>query len=174
MNRLVIFLIALFFLNNCSLNENSRLWENKVKKPETKNNIKKAFLKDKKKINEFNPELKLDLTNLKSNNKIIDTKNNFGSQNYDGKLNKLGNYKFSKLEDINQLNFTPLFLNDGLIFFDKKGSIVRYNNLKKVLWKTNHYSKFEKKLKPKLNFALNNDNLIITDSVARYYQIIII
>ena len=38
-----------------------------------------------------------------------------------GEFTKVGNYKFSKLEDINQLNFKPIFLDDGLIFFDKKG-----------------------------------------------------
>ena len=38
-----------------------------------------------------------------------------------GLIDKIGNYKFSKFEDINQLNFKPIFLDDGLIFFDKKG-----------------------------------------------------
>ena len=31
MNRLVILLIALIFINNCSLNENSRIWKDKDK-----------------------------------------------------------------------------------------------------------------------------------------------
>ena len=35
----------------------------------------------------------------------------------------------------------------------------------------NYYSKSEKKLKPKLNFILINENLIITDSIAKYYSI---
>ena len=32
-------------------------------------------------------------------------------------MKKLGTYKFSKLEDINQLNFKPIFLDDGLNIF---------------------------------------------------------
>ena len=33
MNRLLIFIISLFFLSNCSLNENSRIWKEKEKNP---------------------------------------------------------------------------------------------------------------------------------------------
>ena len=86
-------------------------------------------------------------------------------------LKKIGTYKFGKFEEINQLNFKPVFLENGLIFFDKKGSIIRYNNNKKVLWKKNHYSKAEKKQKPKLNFGLDAKNLLVTDSIAKYYSI---
>jgi outer membrane protein assembly factor BamB len=170
-NRIIILIIALTFLNQCSLNENSRIWKDKEKKLEAQKNIKKVFLEDKKITTEFNQELKLDLSIIKFNNKIIDDKNNYGSQNYEGLINKIGNYKFSKFEDINQLNFKPIFLEDGLIFFDKKGSIIRYNDKTKVLWKKNHYSKPEKKLRPKLDFIQDGENLLITDSIAKYYSV---
>ncbi len=171
MNRLVFFIISLFFLNHCSLNEKSRIWQDKEKKVANQKNIQKIFSKDEKIVTQFNQELKLDLTKIKTNNKIVDNKNNYGFQDYSGSINKIGNYKFSKLENINQLNFKPLFLNDGLVFFDKKGSIIRYNDKQKVLWKKNHYSKFEKKLKPKLNFVLTGENLLVTDSIAKYYSV---
>ena len=171
MNRIIILIIALTFLNQCSLNENSRIWKDKEKKLEAQKNIKKVFLEDKKITTEFNQELKLDLSIIKFNNKIIDDKNNYGSQNYEGLIDKIGNYKFSKFEDINQLNFKPIFLEDGLIFFDKKGSIIRYNDKTKVLWKQNHYSKSEKKLRPKLDFIQDGENLLITDSIAKYYSV---
>ena len=170
MNRLLILIISLFFLNNCSLNENSRIWKDKEDKITNPKNIKKIF-SEKKDVTQFNQELKIDLSKVKINNKIVDNKNNYGFQDYSGSINKIGNYKFSKLENINQLNFKPLFLNDGLIFFDKKGSIIRYDNNQKVLWKKNYYSKLEKKLKPKLNFVLVDQNLLITDSIAKYYSI---
>ena len=171
MNRILILIIALIFLNQCSLNENSRIWKDKEKKLEAQKNIKKVFLEDKKITTEFNQELKLDLSIIKFNNKITDNKNNYGSQNYEGLIDKIGNYKFSKFEDINQLNFKPIFLEDGLIFFDKKGSIIRYNDKTKVLWKKNHYSKPEKKLRPKLDFIQDGENLLITDSIAKYYSV---
>ena len=170
MNRLLIFIISLFFLNNCSLNENSRIWKNKKDNSTNPKNIKKIF-SEKKIITQFNQELKLDLANIKINNKVVDNQNNYGFQDYSGSIDKVGNYKFSKLDDVNELNFKPVFLNDGLIFFDKKGSIIRYDNNQKVLWKKNHYSKLEKKLKPKLNFALVDQNLLITDSISKYYSI---
>jgi outer membrane protein assembly factor BamB len=170
-NRIIILIIALIFLNQCSLNENSRIWKDKEKKLEAQKNIKKVFLEDKKITTEFNQELKLDLSIIKFNNKITDNENNYGSQNYEGLIDKIGNYKFSKFEDINQLNFKPIFLEDGLIFFDKKGSIIRYNDKTKVLWKKNHYSKPEKKLRPKLDFIQDGENLLITDSIAKYYSV---
>ena len=171
MNRIIILIIALIFLNQCSFNENSRIWKDKENKLEAQKNIKKVFLEDKKITTEFNQELKLDLSIIKFNNKITDNENNYGSQNYEGLIDKIGNYKFSKFEDINQLNFKPIFLDDGLIFFDKKGSIIRYNDKTKVLWKQNHYSKSEKKLRPKLDFIQDGENLLITDSIAKYYSV---
>ncbi|MDB3982629.1 PQQ-like beta-propeller repeat protein [Candidatus Pelagibacter sp.] len=171
MNRLIILLLTLFFLNNCSLNENSKIWIDKEKNLENKKNIKKVFSEKKKIITEFNQELRLDLTKIKINNKIVDNKNNYGSQDYNGSINKIGNYKFSKLENINQLNFKPVFLDNGLVFFDKKGSIIRYDDKQKVLWKKNHYSKSEKKLKPKLNFAFIGENILVTDNIAKYYSV---
>ena len=170
MNRLLILIISLFFLNNCSLNENSSIWQNKEVDTKNPKNIKKVF-SEKKVVTQFNQELKLDLSKIKINNKIVDNRNNYGIQDYSGSIEKVGIYKFSKLDDVNHLNFKPLFLNDGLIFFDKKGSIIRYDNNQKVLWKKNYYSKSEKKLKPKLNFALVDQNLLITDSIAKYYSI---
>ena len=171
MNRIIILIIALIFLNQCSFNENSRIWKDKENKLEAQKNIKKVFLEDKTITTEFNQELKLDLSIIKFNNKITDNENNYGSQNYEGLIDKIGNYKFSKFEDINQLNFKPIFLEDGLIFFDKKGSIIRYNDKTKVLWKQNHYSKSEKKLRPKLDFIQDGENLLITDSIAKYYSV---
>ena len=171
MNRIIILILALIFLNQCSFNENSRIWKDKENKLEAQKNIKKVFLEDKKITTEFNQELKLDLSIIKFNNKITNNENNYGSQNYEGLIDKIGNYKFSKFEDINQLNFKPIFLEDGLIFFDKKGAIIRYNDKTKVLWKKNHYSKPEKKLRPKLDFVQDGENLLITDSIAKYYSV---
>ena len=153
------------------MNENSRIWKDKENKLEAQKNFKKVFEEDKKIESEFNQELKLDLSSIIPNNKISDIKNNYGSQKYDGLTIKSGNYKFSKFADVNQLNFKPIFLDDGLIFFDNKGSIIRFNGNQKVLWKKNHYSKSEKKLRPKLNFVLDGENLLVFDSIAKYYSV---
>ena len=171
MNRLIVLILVIFFLNQCSLNEKSRLWQDKEKKLVINNNIKKIFSDEKIITTEFNKELKLDLSKIQSNNKILENKNNYGSQSYSGLINKIGNYKFSKFDNINQLNFKPLFLDNGLIFFNNKGTIIRYDTNQKILWKKNHYSKSEKKLKPKLNFELVGENLLVTDNIAKYYSV---
>ena len=147
MNRIIILVIALFFLNHCSLNDKSRIWKKGEDKLESQKNFKKVFEEDKKIETEFNQELKLDLSSIIPNNKISDIKNNYGSQKYDGLTIKSGNYKFSKFVNINQLNFKPIFLDDGLIFFDNKGSIIRFNSNQKVLWKKKSLFKIRKEVK---------------------------
>ena len=170
MNKLIILILALFLLNNCSSKEGSRIWKDKKSESESKN-IKKILAEEKSIVKEFNPELKLDLTKISINDQIIINKNNYGSLNYEGTLDKIGKYKFSKLDNINNLNFKPIFLKDGLIFFDNKGTIIKYNEKQKILWKSNHYSKSEKKLKPRLQFVLDKENLLIIDNIAKYYSI---
>ena len=43
MNKIIILVIALFFLNNCSFNENSRIWKEKEKKLESQKKIRKSI-----------------------------------------------------------------------------------------------------------------------------------
>ena len=171
MNRLIILLIAFFFLNNCSFNENSRIWKDKDKEKLSKLNVKKVFDEKKSIVKEFNQSLNLDLAEINTNNKFISNQNDFGSQSYDGELKKLGSYKFSKLQELNQVNLKPLFIENDIVFFDKKGSIIRFDENRKILWKKNYYSKAEKKLYPKLNFISHDGNILISDSIAKYYSI---
>ena len=171
MNKLTVILILLIFLNNCSLNKNIKIWKEKEKEPEKSKNITKAFVNENNNISEFNKDLKLDFSEIKTNNKINNNQNNFGYQSYKGELNQIQKYKFSKLKKQNHLDYKPIFLSDGIIFFEKKGSIIRYDKNRKILWKKNHYLKSEKKLNPKIDFLLDNQNLLITDSIAKYYSI---
>ena len=39
MNKLILTLIVLIFLNNCSFNENSKIWKNEEDKIETNKNV---------------------------------------------------------------------------------------------------------------------------------------
>ena len=69
MNKLIFTFITLFFLNNCSFNENSRIWEDKEKKLEINKKITKVFEDENVSISEFNQDLKLDLSSIKINSK---------------------------------------------------------------------------------------------------------
>ena len=118
MSKLFVILIFLIFLSNCSLNENSKIW-NKKEKIENENKVSKKILTEKEIIStEFNPLLKLDLSKKKKRNKIFDSLNNFGSSKYNGQLDKVNQYKFSKLENFNQYNFDPLIFDNGVLVFE--------------------------------------------------------
>ena len=170
MIRILIFFLVSLILANCSLNENSKIW-NKKEKNKVDKNIE--IILDEKKISykELNPNISLDLSQVNVQNKIIDNRNNFGIQNYSGKLKKIKNFKFSKFNNENDTDLTPLFLKDGIVFFDNKGSIIRFDSDKKIIWKKNYYSKFEKKNNPKLSFALIKKKLIVVDNLSNIFLI---
>ncbi len=170
MIRIYIFFLTSLILTNCSLNENSKIWNKKniIKENE---NIKIIFNKKQIIYKELNDNINLNLSKIDIKNKILDDKNNFGIQNYSGKLKKVKNYKFSKFEYENEIDLTPLFLKDGIIFFDRKGSIIRFDNNQKIIWKKNYYSKFEKRNNPKLSFALLEKKLVVVDNLSNTFLI---
>ena len=148
MNKIFVILIFSIFLSNCSLNENSRIW-NKKEKIENENKVSKKILTEKEIIStEFNPLLKLDLSKNKQNNKIFDPLNNFGSSKYNGQLNKVNQYKFSKLENFNQFNFEPLILNNGVIVFEKKELLSGLMIIKRLYGKITFIQKQKRKFIP--------------------------
>ncbi len=171
MNKILLFILISFFLVNCSLNKNSRLWNEKEKDLNENKNLTKIFVEEKKESSELNPLIKLDLSKNQQNNKTVDNLNNFGSLKYNGSLNKIANFKFAKFNNFSQFDFEPLILKDGLIFFDKKGNILRFNDNQKIVWKKNYYSKTEKKLNPKLLFSMKDKNLIVADNIAKIFSV---
>ena len=61
MNRSIVLILLLFFLNHCSFNESSRIWNNKEKETKNQANLKKIFCyakKVNKKKNKINEESK--------------------------------------------------------------------------------------------------------------------
>mgnify|MGYP001165279681 CR=1 FL=1 len=170
MNKIILTFIFIF-LASCSLNKNSKLWNEKDKEVIKEKKQTKILVEEKKELNELNAFISLNLSVINYNNKITDNLNNFGSLKYNGSLNKIGKYNFSKLVNFNQFNSEPLILNDGLIIFDKKGTILRYNDNQKITWKNNFYSKSEKKLNPLLTFATNGNNLLVADNISNIFSI---
>ena len=167
MNKPLIVILIFCFFSNCSLNKNSSLWNEKEKTNNESKNIKKIIVEKKREFKELNPTLTLKLPkNFKLDKNLVNL-NNFGSLKYNGYLNKTSSYKFSKFKNFNKSYFEPLVLDNGLIFFNKKGDILRLNNSKKILWKKNYYSKFERKLNPILTFSDAGKNLIIADNISK-------
>ena len=173
MNKIIYLLIFLFFISACSLNKNSKFWtssQNIVK--ENNIDIKEIFTEEKALEKEFNPGLKIKLSKKVNNNLLFQNYfNNNGRLSYDGDLKKSSRYKFSKLKKFDQFEPALSFDQNNLIFFDNKGSILKFNDESKLIWKRNYYLKSEKKQKPILQITNNGKYLIIADNIAKYYML---
>ena len=123
MNRLLALFIAFFLLNNCSFNENSRIWKEKDKDLSKKENVKKIFAEEEVKASEFNQEVKLNLSGLRTSNKIIDNTNNNLINGIDGFLRDA----FGSVSDIGG-GMTSMFSKLGNI----KGSLTSALNFENI------------------------------------------
>ena len=171
MNKVLLSVLILLILNNCSTSKKVGFW-NKDDKDQQKIENKKTILIKKIRLEEeFNSNLYVKISNGKPNQNSLNNRNDTGELSYDGTLEKIGKYNFSKFNDFDFISPSPLFYNKNLVFYDNKGEITLYDENQKTLWKNNFYNKSEKKIKPRLNFALKNNILIVTDDVAKYYAI---
>jgi outer membrane protein assembly factor BamB len=172
-NKILGIFLILFLVNHCSLDKKSGIWTKpqkikEVKKIEVENLIKKDEILKK----EFNQNLKIKISAKLINNSFVNNfDNNNGRVNYNGNLKNISKFKFSKIDNFGYYEPEIVFDNDNVIFFDNKGSILKFNNSSKLIWKKNYYSKNEKKLKPILFFAKKKNTLIVTDNITRYYAL---
>jgi len=168
----VIKIIAIFFslilISNCSFNSNSRIWNDQKNEIEQNENIVEIFGTKEVATKEFNSNISIDFSDTAPQNLKY---NNFGSYDYKARLEKVEGYRFSKFNSLDGLNSKPLFLKDGLIYFDKKGALLRFDQNSKVIWKNNFYSKSEKKLNLILSLALDENNLVIVDNISKVYSV---
>ena len=173
MSKLLAIILLFVFISNCSLDTKSGIWTKTKKIAEEKKLILKDLFKTEEALDtEFNPNLKINLSAKLINNSFINNfDNNNGRINYNGNLKNISRFRFSKIDNFDQFEPEIVFNNDNLIFFDNKGSILKFNNSSKLIWKKNYYSKHEKKLKPILFFANNKDILIVVDNIAKYYAL---
>ena len=173
MNKIIIFVFILFFATSCSLNSKSKFWTNEKKiQVEDDSRITEIFKKDEIYKNELNSNLKIKLSEKIIKKSFINNfNNNNGRTNYDGDLKKSSRFKFSKIDNFEYAEPEIVFDKDNLIFFDNKGSILKFTNSSKLVWKKNFYNKYEKKLKPLLSFANNNEVLLVTDNIAKFYAV---
>ncbi len=167
---LSIILIFIFIIG-CSLNKNSKFWTNTDIVDNKKIiNYQELYPREEALKKEFNSTLKINLDKINFNQS--NKNGNFNSDslfNYSGNLKKSSSFGFKKIKNFRQYEPEVLFLNDGIIFFDNLGSILRFNNKSELIWKKNYYSKSQKKQNPILQFATNGKFLIIADNIAKYY-----
>ena len=170
MNKVLLVLIFLI-LSNCSANKKLGFFGKDNKKEAPIVNNKTILTKQTRLEQEFNANLYIKISSEKLNQNSLNNRNDSGELAYEGALQRIGKYKFSKFNDFDFINPNPLFYNKNLIFYENKGAIIFYDENQKIIWKNNFYNKSEKKTKPRLNFAIKNNTLIVTDNVAKYYAI---
>ena len=165
MNKFLIFYFFLVLLSNCSI----------VKKDvtEEESNAKDIFKKNEPIKKELNPNLKIQLKKLTKDKPFFrNNSNNSGNINFETNFEKISSYKFTAIDHFKINQPELIFIDDnGIVFFDGKGTIFKINEDLKEVWKVNYYNKKEKKLKPILYFAQNAKNLIVTDTLSKFYSI---
>ena len=172
MNNKLLLVSIILFLTHCSFNSNSNFWnQSKIVKEER--NKKQLFQTTKIADFEINEDLEIQ---IKSNAFVKNSfqnnlTNNNGQLDYDGKLKKASKFKFSRIDKFNEFEPEIIFDKENLIFFSNKGSILKFNDKSKLLWKKNYYTKNEKKLEPILFFANNEETLIVADNITRLYAL---
>jgi outer membrane protein assembly factor BamB len=172
-NKVLPLFLFLFLITSCSLDQKSGLWTKPDKIENDKDFVIVELFKEEKKLdNELNSNVRIQLKSQLSKNKFSnDLSNNSGRVNYDGNLKTISKYKFSKIDNFNKFEPEMVFDQNNLIFFDNKGSILKFDQFSKLIWKKNYYRKSEKKLKPVLSMASHGNYLIVTDNLAKYYVI---
>jgi outer membrane protein assembly factor BamB len=168
-NSTLKIILIFFFINNCSFNSNSKFWTKEANIKNETISSNEEFLFQKKKVlqKELNSKLKIEL----KFNKSLEARNKDGIIEFSSDLKKISKYKFSKIKYFDQFQPEIIFHNNHLIFFDNKGSIIKFDQNSKLIWKKNYYNKQEKKNHPILFFAKNNTTLIVADSISKYYAL---
>jgi len=170
-NKALLLLLTFLILNNCSASKKANFWGKGDKDQAQIEKTKTILTKQVRLEEEFNSNLYIKIATGMPNQKSLNNQNDSGELAYEGVLEKIGKYSFSKFNDFDFISPNPLFYNKNLVFYDNKGALTLYDESQKILWKNNFYNKNEKKVKPRLNFAVKNNTLIVTDDVAKYYAI---
>ncbi len=165
-------IIILLIVYGCSLNPNSKIWTSTTKIAKEDTLIIKYITEKEEILNkELNVGLKINLINsINKNRNSANLTNNIYSK-YDGSFKEKSKYKFSKIKKFHQYEPEITFVGEDIVFFDNKGSILKFNKNSKLIWKKNYYKKVEIKNNPILFFSNNSDILIVADTLAKIYAL---
>ena len=119
---------------------------------------------------EFNPNLKINVRKDLSN-KSDELLNNLAIKDFNKDINKLSKFKFSKIENFDRFEPELVFDGKNFIFFDDKGSLIKFDDNFKIVWKKNFYSKQEKKQKPILTLSSIKKILVVFDNISKFYAV---
>ncbi len=174
--KFIFALIVLIFVQNCSFDNKTGIWENenKIKKSDnlfkdfealtSSNKIFDTIIPIKK---EFKFKISKPINNFKWHDIFYDETNNLKNFKYND-LNQLI-YKSKKVTKHN-INDSVLFDNNHVITSDNKGNIIVFSiNQNKILVKFNFYKKKYKKIKKQLNLIVKNNIIYVSDNIGFLY-----
>ena len=161
MIKIYLFIFIFIFLSSCG--GDKEITENKK--------LINLFEQNKIIKDELNTSIKINLSKFIKNSFLKNNTNNNGNIIFDTEFKKKKNYKYKKIDGYDVFDPELIFtLDNNIIFFDGKGSIFKIDDEMKELWKVNHYSKKQRRLKPKLFFASDKKRLIISDNLPKLKQ----
>ena len=156
---LIIFILLITY--GCSFNPNSKIWTTtKIVKEENlriQTITKKEDILDK----ELNVGLIIDLKKIETEFTSSTNLTNNVYSKYNGNLKNKSKYRYSKIKKFYQYEPEISFSDNNIIFFDNKGSILKFDQSSKLLWKKNYYSKPEIKNNPILFFGSDSNILVV-------------
>ena len=173
MYKNILIVIVTIFISHCSLDTKTGFWTQSQIQQEVNDDLEKIFKSEKILENEFNPNLRIKINaSYKKKPFVNNLTNNSGYINFESNFEKMSKFKFKKIKNFNYINPDLLIGRDNsLIFFNEKGTILKFNQESKLVWKKNIYSKKEIKQNPLIFFATNNKILIAADNIANLYAL---
>ena len=173
MYKNILIVIVTIFISHCSLDTKTGFWTQSQIQQEVNDDLEKIFKSEKILENEFNPNLRIKINaSYKQKPFVNNLINNSGYINFESNFEKMSKFKFKKIKNFNYINPDLLIGRDNsLIFFNEKGTILKFNQESKLVWKKNIYSKKEIKQNPLIFFATNNKILIAADNIANLYAL---
>ena len=164
MSKYFLYIILFLHLSNCGFNG---------KNTEAKINTKILFEKSKPITQELNPNLSIEISKITKGEPFLSsTSNNSGNPSFISNFENISSFKFSSIDKFKFYQPEILFTKgNDLVFFNGKGDIFKVSNNLKKIWKVNHYTKKEKKLKPILYFAQSKNNILIFDNLSKIYSV---
>lgn len=170
-------IIVIIFLQNCSFDNKTGIWDNNIKEKDKKDSLFKDFKKIESLQKKFDQTIIADknikfdltpiLTNLNWKDYYYSAGNNLENFSYNNSNNVI--LKSKKLTKYKTRKFL-LYQNNNLIISDYKGNIILYSpNEERIISKFNFYKNKYKKIEKKLNLALNKNIIYVSDNLGYFY-----
>ena len=171
MYKNIFIIIGFFILTHCSLDTKTGFWTKSQILDNKNDNLEEIFKSEEVLEKEFNSNIKIKINASYNQNPFVNNlTNNLGYINFESNFKEISKFKYKKIKNFDYINPDLLIgKDDSLVFFDDKGSILKFDQKSELIWKKNHYDKKEIKQRPVIYFATNNKILVAADNIANLY-----